>query len=724
MDTLNLAILWHMHQPFYKDIWTGKYAMPWVRLHSIKDYYDMVSILEEFPDVHLTFNLVPSLIYQIEDYTNNNAIDGFMELTLKPASDLTEDEKIEILQNFFMANWNTMIKIHPRYYELLEKRGLYVSKKEIETSIKKFSAQDFLDLQVWFNLAWFDPVFIEKDEFLKSLEKKGKKFTENEKTTLINKQKEIMNLIVPEYKKLNLSGQIELTTTPFYHPILPLVYNTDIAKVSLPNSKPLTPAFSNPDDVKIQIEKAIAFHEQRFGKKPDGMWPSEGSISEDIVPLIVDAGIKWIATDEGILMRSLDISPKKEDILYQPYSFIKDGRKIDIVFRDRVLSDLMGFSYSGWDPQIAVKHFISKLYEIRKRLERVEIPPLVTVILDGENAWEYYRNDGRDFLLLFYSELSKDSSIKTTTISEYLSKYPPRCNLRKLFPGSWINNDFYIWIGHEEDRKAWEYLSKVRNDLVQYQKNQQQELLENIKKAWEQIYIAEGSDWCWWYGDDHFTANDEEFDFLYRQHLMNVYNFIGLDIPEELLIPILSDKITPVLYSPKSFIHPEIDGKITNFYEWSGAGRLESIKAGSSMHRSENIIKEIYFGFDVENLYIRIDLNTGIESSLFHEITFEIRFLEPIPYKIYLKIQQNQVILLGKTNEHWAHIQQHNIIYNLNKILEIKIPFNDLKFKKGNEVMMVVCILKNEEEFERCPARGVVIFTCPSEDFEAIMWQV
>ena len=720
MDTIYLAFIWHMHQPFYKDSFTGTYAMPWVRLHSTKDYYDMVSILEEFPNIHLTFNLVPSLIMQIEDYTKNNAVDRLMELTLKPASDLTVDEKVEILQNFFMANWNTMIRSHPRYFELLEKRGLYVAKKELDTLQKKFSNQDFLDLQVWFNLVWIDPLLREKDEFLKGLEKKGKKYTEEEKNLLINKQKEIMNLIVPEYKKMASTGQIELTTSPFFHPILPLVYNTDIAKISLPNNKPLTPAFSHPEDVKLQIEKAVNFHEDRFNKRPEGFWPSEGSVSEDIVPLLVDAGIKWIATDEGILMRSVEISSKKEEIIYQPYSFVKDGKKLDIVFRDHTLSDLIGFSYSGWEPDTAAKHFISKLQEIKNRVARAEIPPLVTVILDGENAWECYKNDGRDFLMALYGCLSNDNSIKTATVSEYLSMYPAKCTLKKLFPGSWINSDFYIWIGHDEDRKAWEYLDIVRKDLVKYGSSIDN---EKLQKAWEQIYIAEGSDWCWWYGDDHFTPNDEEFDSLYRQHLMNVYNFIGKDIPEELLVPILSDKITPVVYFPKGFIHPVIDGKITHFYEWSGAGKFESVKAGTSMHHALNIIKEVYYGFDIDNLYVRVDLNVGIDTSLIQELIFEIRFIEPTAYKIDLASQQ-KIQFFEKSNEHWSEIPQHNITYVLNKIIEAKIPFADLKFKRGNEIMMLVCVLKNEEEFEKCPSRGVITFTCPSEDFEAIMWQV
>jgi len=226
--------LWHMHQPYYKDPFKEEYTLPWVRLHGIKDYYDMVAILRDFPSIHQTFNLVPSLIEQIEDYTMNEAVDRYMYHTLIPADSLSLEEKGFILNNFFLANWGNMIKAYPRYHELLSKRGYHITGKELERVSRYFTSQDFLDLQVWFNLCWFDPLFRENDPFLIELVKKEKDYTEEEKRILIKKQIEILGLIIPEYKRMEDSGQIEISTSPYFHPILPLLYDTNSAIVAIP----------------------------------------------------------------------------------------------------------------------------------------------------------------------------------------------------------------------------------------------------------------------------------------------------------------------------------------------------------------------------------------------------------------------------------------------------------------------------------------------------------
>lgn len=726
MKPLYVAFLWHMHQPYYKDLLSNKLLMPWVRLHGIKDYYDMVAILEEFPNIHQTFNLVPSLISQIEDYVNNTATDIFLDLTIKPAKDLANEEKIFILKNFFMVNWDTMIKIHPRYADLLEKRGYYFSEKELAREHKNFTTQDFLDLQVWFNLAWFDPVFLNTDSALKELATKGKNYKEKDKEIVIQKQREVLSKIVLEYKKLSDIGQIELTTSPFYHPILPLLCDTNIAKVSQPNLNIDDLKFSHPEDAQSQVKKAISFHKEHFGIEPKGMWPSEGSVSDSIVPILAKAGIKWIATDEEILFRSISQSKLQGYPLYKPYRIVKDGNELDIIFRDHNLSDTIGFVYSKWDPNVASEHFISKLREIRNNVAGEQNEHLVCIALDGENAWEYYKNDGRDFLMSLYSKLNNNPEFKLVTVSEFLNAVPYRDTLTQLFPGSWINSNFHIWIGHHEDQQAWRYLKETRDALVEYEKTQKN---EKSKLAWEEIYIAEGSDWCWWFGDDHSSANDEEFDSLYRKHLMNVYEFLDLDIPAQLFVPILEEKVISPTLMPAGLINPIIDGGISNFYEWSSAGFYDVSKIGGTMHRAETITKGIYYGFNLDMLFLRIDTNLKLSDKFMQDFVFEINFVEPVVQKLRLKIpsekeQSCQFCFFRLVNDVWQDIENSSIHCAIKKIIEIKIPFAALLVKPEDKIRILLSIKKGDDEIERWPLKGVIDVLVPTVEYEAIMWHV
>ncbi|MBI5379672.1 MAG: glycoside hydrolase, partial [Nitrospirae bacterium] len=263
-EPLYLAFLWHMHQPLYKDLRTGAYTLPWVRLHGTKDYFDMAAVLEGFPELRQTFNLVPSLLDQIEDCAAG-AIDPFLELTLRSAADLTTEEKLFLIEHFFMAHPETMILVHPRYRELLHKRGDLYGPEEVRQAVRYFSIADYRDLQVWFNLAWFDPLFQEQDPLIRELIGKGRGFTEEEKALLAVKQREVLAGIVPLYRRLQEQGQIELTTSPYYHPILPLLCDTEVARVSLP-SVPLPSRFRHPEDAEAQIRRAVDSHTRRFGR--------------------------------------------------------------------------------------------------------------------------------------------------------------------------------------------------------------------------------------------------------------------------------------------------------------------------------------------------------------------------------------------------------------------------------------------------------------------------
>jgi len=516
---LYLAFIYHMHQPYYRNLLTQETDVPWVRLHGIKDYLDMVQLLEKYPAIQQTFNLVPSLLEQIEDYSSGTVKDKFLELSYKPAQDLTQTEKDFILENFFSINTEKVISLFARYYEL------YFKKK----NRREFNTQDYLDLQVWFNLSWFDPSFKNSIPELKKAIDKARFFTEEEKCAVLDKQKDILNAIIPAYKKMADSGRIEITTTPFYHPILPLLYSTKIAKEANPKTILPKVEFNYPEDAKKQINLALEAHKNWFGTAPRGMWPSEESVSEHILPFIINAGINWIVTDEAILFKSLKKKKREASLIYQPYLLKREEGDLNIIFRDRNLSDLLGFIYYNLKASDAVTGFLGHLKNIALAFKDQDI--LVTIAMDGENAWEYYTNDGYDFLELLYQKLSEADFLKTVTISEYLKTHPPKNEIKRLAAGSWIYANFAKWIGQPAKVKAWECLALARKEL---EKVKGQGLSDNLDLAWKQMYILEGSDWFWWAGEDPGGS----FDRLFRMHLANFYTLIGKEIPAYLNKPL------------------------------------------------------------------------------------------------------------------------------------------------------------------------------------------
>jgi alpha-amylase/alpha-mannosidase (GH57 family) len=514
---LNLAFIFHMHQPYYKNLLTNETDLPWVRLHGVKDYIDMALMLDKFPAIHQTFNFVPSLLEQAEDYTNRSVKDKFLELSYKHADELTSHEKEFIINNFFMIDRDHVIAMHPRYYEL------YYKKEENH----HFSLQDILDLQVWFNLAWIDPYFRETIPELKKITAKARFFTEEEKHIVLDKQIFILEDLFKTYKGFIAKKQIEVSITPYYHPILPLLCNTNIAKEA--NLKTILPkiGFSYPEDAKQQINDAVSYFKAKFGSAPLGMWPSEEGVSEHILPFIIDSGINWIVADEAILFKSMKSKKRDTKLLYQPHLLSRANGDLNIVFRDRNLSDLIGFNYHKWETKAAVDDFMHHLKNTADAFGGKDI--LLTIAMDGENAWEYYHNDGHDFLELLYTKLSEAKFVKTTTVSEYLKRHPATHKIKHLSAGSWIYGEFGKWIGNPHKVRAWEILAMARNEL--------QDMIDKKEHipplAWKQMHICEGSDWFWWYGEGH-----TEFDKLFRLHLSNFYIMLGKEIPQHLKNPI------------------------------------------------------------------------------------------------------------------------------------------------------------------------------------------
>jgi alpha-amylase/alpha-mannosidase (GH57 family) len=588
-----------MHQPFYKDLWSGEYKLPWTRLHALKDYAGMVEILDEFPFVHQTFNLVPSMVMQIEEYAQGKASDPFFDCAVLPAESLTAAQRAFLLRYFFQANVGRMIYRYPRYAELYEKRH----------DAKAFSTKDLRDLQVLSQLVWFDEDLLARDKDLQDIIKKGREYSLDDQALLAGKQREALARVLPVYREYAARGQIEISTTPFYHPILPLLCDSDIARVAHPGVA-LPERFQHPEDARVQLMRARTYMTEKFGVTPVGLWPSEGSVSDEALGLASDCGFRWAGTDNGVLARTLD-RDAGVDVTYRAYHWAQGDRKIKMLFRDHYLSDLIGFEYSRMNGEEAAHHFLSR---IRDNAGGRDV--LVPVILDGENAWEWYEANGRPFLRSLYRQISDDPTLRASTVSEALDRCPAE-PLTTIFPGSWINANFDIWIGSDEDNHAWERLSEARNTY----ENKKDSVSEEARKlAYEELLIAEGSDWCWWYGPEHGSDNRPEFDQLYRDHLSNVYRALGMEPPSNLSRPILTAQPGEIREAPANALSVTVDGEVTSPYEWLGAGHYRPDSRQGAMHGGDPVVRDVYFGCDDSRLFVRLD---GASSTGAFGIEFE-----------------------------------------------------------------------------------------------------
>ena len=621
MATLRVTILWHQHQPFYKDLVSGEYRLPWVRMHALKDYYGMVKLLDEFPHVHQTFNLVPSLVAQMEDYVAGTARDPFLDVAVKPAEELSPEERRFALSYLFQANATQMIGRYPRYRELWDLyRG---AGEDPERAQRMFRTQDFTDLQVLSQVAWFDEFFLEQPD-MAELVKKQRNYSRQDQEIVTAKQREIVAAVVPAYAAAAKRGVAELSTSPFYHPILPLLCDTDQGAVSSPGLHLPPSPYRHPDDAREQIVRGLDQHQRVFGARPRGLWPSEGSVSEQVLQIACQAGIRWMATDEGVLGRSLGFNFARDghgqlaaggpERLYAPYSYEKGTTRMKLVFRDHTLSDLIGFVYSGMNAQDAANHFIRSIKQAAEPVLKAGKDALVPIILDGENAWEYYPRSGREFLRRVYDALERDRGLEAVTISEAIERHRNAPKLTSLVPGSWINANFNVWIGAPEDNKAWEYLAAARAFYAQAAPIAP---AEKRRVAFQEILIAEGSDWNWWYGPEHHSANDRDFDELYRKHLSNVYQTLGAAPPIYLAQPIAGGVARPVFSAQTAYIHPRVSADFTRYFDWIGAAMYTADRHAGAMHGKVFLLDAIYAGIDEDSLYGRLDFLGGIPEEAF-----------------------------------------------------------------------------------------------------------
>ena len=615
MNRIHLAVLWHMHQPQYRDPETGSYLLPWTRLHATKDYWGMVKLFEEFPKFHATFNVVPSLCLQLEEYASGSFKDPWFDLAFVPVDRLTREDKREILDRAFQVNHERLMSRWPRFVELYEWSRVAGGAQALVT----FTPRDWRDLQVLSQLAWMDEELFTKDEVICRLANRGRDFTQKDKADLKAKQLEILGMVLPTYREAAARGQIEISTTPFYHPILPLLCDSDIARVANPGTPLPRRAFRRPEDAREQLRRAKEYHERVFGVAPVGLWPSEGSVSDQSMTIAAEEGFRWFGTDEGVLGRTLNVGFFRDangiaangDRLYQPWRLQMATTGITGLFRDHHLSDLVGFVYSRMDSASAAADLHGRLRHLGESIHSGR-PLTVCLFLDGENAWEYYPGNGREFLRQFYRRISEDQDFRALTASETIAEAGEIPSTPGIFPASWINANFDVWIGNQEDVAAWELLWDAREAYAHAEESRAKgrpdaPTEEGLQKAKESLLVAEGSDWCWWYGPEHSTANDAEFDALYRKHLTGIYLALGQVAPEELAKPIKKKPEHAYQLPPSANLKVKIDGYDSSYFEWLGAGVYSPLQRGGAMHGRVFYLKELRYGFEEERFVLRVD---------------------------------------------------------------------------------------------------------------------
>ncbi len=728
-----VALLWHMHQPFYQDLASGEHILPWVRLHATKDYWGMVALLREFPSVKVTFNLVPSLLVQLESFAREEARDRHLELGLKPADKLTEEERAFCVDQFFHAHRPRMIDPYPRYAELLARRDSNGAGLSPRSPAAQFSVDDIRDLQVWHKLVWIDQYYFERDDRVRALVSKGRRFTEEDKATLRAVELELLRKVVPEYRDASARGQIEISTSPFYHPILPLLCDTDVYLRTHPTSRMPRERFRRPEDAAEQLSRAVALHQRLFGRRPDGLWPSEGSVSDEMVPLVAAAGFRWMATDEEILAKTMRREFSRDgygqvdqpELLYRPYRVGHEGRQVVCGFRDHVVSDLIGFSYASWPAESAAEDFVQRLTDAGRHYASRTSGGEATifVILDGENAWEHFEDQGRPFLRAVYRRLGSHPELKTVTMGEACTA--AKDTLPSVFPGSWINADFYIWIGHPDDHRAWSQLADARRELDAASGVSE----EALSRAWEEMLIAEGSDWFWWYGDDHSSDHDRAFDELFRRHVINIYRALAKPVPEELLVSNITTQAPPAdVYPPTGFIRPVIDGELTNYFEWVGSGGVEVPSVGNAMHEvTERLasITLIEFGFDLENLYVKVAGSKAVSELLSDGLYLSLNFLAPSGVRVSVSGHGGtpQVRMIERAADGKAVPRNcPDIRAATGRVLELCLPFSCLGAATHATVSFIVAVNRNGTEIEHHPRQRPIEFEVPDGQFPSRNW--
>lgn len=714
MKKLSIAFIWHFHQPCYKALQDGLMLMPWARLHAVKDYLKMALYLEKFPGLKLNFDISPALIDTLEEYAKGGN-DIHSRITLTPAAELTDDDKEFILNSFFDVDYNTVITRFPRYNELYAKRF-----RTENVDINDFTTEEYGDIAALFNLAWFNDSFYDVYPELALLVRTERDYNDAHRRAVIELQRKIIADIIPTFKKYVAQNRAEIMTSPYYNPILPLVADMSSAEKSgyrypLPKND-----VKMPDCAISQINEAIKKTKKTFGTKPCGLWPSELALSEEVLEYMSEAGIKWTVSDEGVLANSLkkefvrDFNGYPEDPLNlcEAYSYeCKNGKKINLIFRDSVIPNLLGTEYAGCSGKTAANDLYGRLKVICGKFQNSpHSHHLITIATDGENCFSGYADGGEEFLTELYSLITEDKSLSTVLVGDYLKKADHIHPLEHLEAGSCINRNFRFWTAEPTKNLAWEYLFEAYKYLKSLPHPS-----KNIKAAYKELCIAQGSDWFWWFGEPNDSGCDGLFDYLFREHLKNIYTLTGGEVPKYLEEPLALYTCKPSR-TPRGFISPSMSGKKSAESEWANAGCIDI--PDSPILQQHRLFNRIYFGCDVDNLYLQFNVNdflsemTAGKDAIYNIYIYfkthgdEYRAMSPVralnktdnvcsllkngyTHELLLTFFGNEQMPMffskATKNNLWTTVRKNDVVSVYDETLEVKIPFDDLDTTPGEK---------------------------------------
>ncbi|MBI4604378.1 MAG: hypothetical protein HY721_20655 [Planctomycetes bacterium] len=720
---MKVAILWHMHQPSYWEADLGKYRYPWAYLHAARHYHMMGLVAREHPEVAMTINVTPVLMEQLDDYSKDDFKDELLDVVRKPAEALDSEDLPRLLDHVFKLHVPTMIAPFPRYREL---KNLLDG-----TRVKKVREDELRDLQVWYLLTWTGPHLRQRPE-ISELFKKGKGFSEADKSLLFAATHQAVREVLPVYRELAQRGRVEVSTTPYFHPILPLLIDCEVARESRPNVNMGDVCFRYPQDARWHVEEAIRAYEGRFGRAPRGMWPAEGSVSNAALGLLASCGMRWAATDEAVLSRSLGRFPLSEEEKHRPYAYADSGLRV--YFRDRELSDRIGFVYSSWDPRHAAEDVIARLLGIRERLGRKESQACVSVILDGENPWEYYPDSGIGFLTGLYRRLASTPGLETIRLGDLEAFDRKLERLPSVVPGSWIDANFDTWIGAYEKNRAWACLGTARHKLAMEAPG---------VPVPRELYRAEGSDWFWWLGPGHDTPYEASYENLFRTNLIAGLAKAGLEAPPILRV---ERRIvhTPLFQPPLHLFTPRITGRLGNYYDWIAAGFYRS--TDGTTHRGNRLLERLRFGFDASRFYLRCEGNFEAVRKSPEEVALVLEIHNPRNLRMVYRGGRLEIHPWNGPAEGASPAAQAGSLPErgppaesaatelavapsrgaaaVGSVAEAAVPLEELGARPSDFLDFAVSLRVAKDAIDRLPQSGYISVSVPPGDFGGENWSV
>jgi len=712
---LRIALLWHMHQPDYRHPETGIAQMPWVRLHALQNYYDMARLVDEAPaGVKVTFNLTPVLLSQLEQIAEHGPRDQLHELCTQPMSSLGTHDRAFLVEHLFSTNEDRKIRPVPGYARLHRKAGAH--RGPAERTQELLSDQDLLDLQVFFHLAWTGRT-LREDPFIQGLLTQSEGgFTEADRDRLLELQRAFIPRVLPLYKRLWEQGRIEVSTTPLHHPILPLLCDIRTAREGNPRCDLADLDFRFPQDAAEQIRRGRALAKEQLGRLPTGMWPSEGSLSEEVLGILAEQGVRWVASDQHLLQRSLAHCGAGVDgpPHLRPWILARSQGPA-MFFRDNELSDRIGFTYARWLAGDAVADMMNRA---RSLLHSDPDPQqaCLAVVLDGENAWEFYEDHGEPFLAGLYRALGQAEDLSCVTMSEALDQVPPR-TLPALRAGSWIGANLDTWVGHPEKNRAWAVLARARRALEVAARRDGPDH-PPLKEAREHLLKAEASDWFWWLGDDHPTPYKSAFESLFRIHVRAAWHAMGSSAPHELEHSLLEPSARPSrITQPRSLVRPQIDGHDNRYYDWVGCGSYDARNQAAAIEVGRARFARLDFGFDAGRLYLRL---VPAEPDGIRLGGSELRAL------LLLGDEGRAVTIASKPSGVLEDSRKSGDAevgrWAAAKVIELEVDLQAVGAREGEPVGFALEVFSSDGRVDRMPLDGTLDTRIPDADFTARHW--